>query len=78
MKPLEPVDLQQCQAETRQHTPFRLGGPAITIVRCKNIPFWIATETNADKYGRHGVMSLCPACKFVCEAQVPNIEFKEI
>ena len=58
---VEPIDVNRCQAE---HKPgsFMTLGPR-RIVRCKNIPIFIAIEKKPQKKGWPiGAMSLCDKC----------------
>lgn len=57
---LEPVDINQCQAEQQTGSFMSLGVPK--MVRCKNKPMYIATECNPDDNGQIGMMSLCESC----------------
>ncbi len=69
-KPLEPPDHERCQGEWVKATPFRLGGPMRTRVRCDKVPLVIATEKKPGKDGQVGAMSLCGECKVKFEKQL--------
>ncbi len=68
-KPLDPPDRERCQGEWTKATPFRLGGPMKTRIRCDKVPLVIATEKRPGEDGQVGSMSLCGACKFEFERQ---------
>jgi hypothetical protein len=61
-KDIEPVDLQQCQAEVPNGcTVFSLGGVP-GKVRCKNRPTAILKEHKIGRDGHQGQMSVCEDC----------------
>ena len=85
MTELTPPDLDRCQAEKPGAGPFALGGETGNplngyLIRCRHQPAWIAAEKNPGDDGQQGSMSLCDACRKVCEAQsgVPAVYFEEI
>lgn len=73
VKPLEPVDEEQCQAEMSNGVNFMTLGGRREMVRCKNRPTVIATECRPDEHGRRGAMSLCEKCSLVLQREMgPN------
>jgi hypothetical protein len=70
MKPLEPPDLDRCQADKPNGCgPFTLGGRP-GLVRCTSTPTVVATEVNPGDDGRIGSMSLCADCLEVFQKQM--------
>ena len=74
MAKLTPPDLDRCQADKPGAGPFALGGETGDprngyLMRCRNQPIWIATEKEPGDDGQKGSMSLCDACRKVCETQ---------
>ena len=51
--------------------PFTLGG-GHKMVRCKNKPIVIATETKPGEDGFKGSMTLCNECLEVANKQLPS------
>lgn len=77
---LEPVDMDQCQAEKPNgQGPFTLGG-GHKMVRCTDRARVIITEKVAAKDGCIGKMSLCLHCLGVFKAQAgtPEVNVSEI
>ena len=71
---LEPIDSVQCQAE-------KCGGSFMTFgrrpsIRCANTPIWIAVSVKDGQFD--GAMSLCDACKKVCEQVLPAVSFQRL
>jgi hypothetical protein len=75
MKPLQPVDLKQCQAEvvTTRNNTWQMGGrPEREVTRCEKAPVFIVSERTPGGDGRCGAMSLCLECtKVFTEKYVP-------
>lgn len=61
-KPLEPPDLEQCQAEKPNGHSFMTLGGVPGLERCKAKPIVIIKELQPDAHGRCGSMSLCAEC----------------
>lgn len=71
LKPLEPVDHAECQADVKDaHNPFGIGVPPPRWRKCGKRPTWYARETKAGPDGRKGSMSLCDSCKVECERRL--------
>lgn len=75
--PLEPPDLDRCQADVPGNGPFTMGGEIGNPrngyrVRCKNRPRWIAVEKKPGPDGQVGSMSLCDECAAIMEKQMPG------
>jgi len=67
-----PIDKERCQAEIPNgQTVMTLGG-GHTMVRCKNLPSVIATETEAGADGLKGSMTMCGECLEVAKKQLPT------
>jgi hypothetical protein len=60
LKPLEPPDKKQCQADVPNGTNF--GRVDVLRVRCTTKPIVIVKEKKPGADGRRGSMSLCGAC----------------
>lgn len=67
---LVPPDKKQCQAEKSNGVNFMTLGGRHEMVRCKNSPSAIITETKPGKDGQLGSMSLCQACWLVAAQQL--------
>lgn len=80
MSKLIPPDLSCCQAEKPNNcTIMSLGGKP-SLVRCKNVPSYVATETVEGDDGLMGSMSLCSECKMIFEMNndTTSISFSKI
>ena len=73
-----PIDKERCQAEKPNGAnAFTLGGVP-KMIRCKNKPTVIATETKAGSDGLKGSMTMCDDCLKVAEEQLPKGFFDKL
>ena len=82
---MEPVDLEQCQAEVPNAHPdgtpytFATLGGLVGMHRCENKPTHIATEKEVQEDGLQGSMSVCSPCAKILRKQMPgHASFKRI
>ena len=64
---LTPPDLERCQAEKPGNGPFTMGGEIGDPkngyrTRCREVPKWLARETEPGEDGQIGSMTLCDEC----------------
>lgn len=75
LAPLEPPDLQRCQAEKPNGTNFMTMGGAIgRLERCTRDAQVIVKERKPGKDGRKGSMSLCHGCLAQLIKQQPDAD----
>ena len=72
---LIPADYKRCQAEKPNSVNFMTLGGVQRLIRCENIPEFIATEKNAGADGKKGTMSLCSSCLKVANEQLGEQHF---
>jgi hypothetical protein len=70
--PLEPPDLERCQALIHNGANFMTMGGRPAYNRCTKKPKFIATETSPGEDGRIGSMSVCEICADELNKQLPG------
>ena len=72
---IEP-DKKQCQAEKPNGNTFMTLGGVPALIRCEKNPVIIATESEPDKNGLQGSMSMCDKCWKVAIEQLGENYFR--
>jgi len=67
-----PIDKEMCQSEKPNGQSFMTMGGGHKMLRCKNKPTVIATETKKGSDGLKGSMTLCDDCLKVANKQLPD------
>ena len=67
-----PIDKEMCQSEKPNGQSFMTLGGGHKMIRCKNTPTVIATETKAGSDGIKGSMTMCADCLKVANEQLPK------
>jgi len=73
---LTPPDRDRCQAEKPNGNTFMTLGGRPGLVRCENKPVVIIHETEPDRNGLLGSMSLCQGCLKVFNEQQPGTKVR--
>jgi hypothetical protein len=67
---LIPPDINQCQADKPNGNTFMTFGGIPKMVRCRNVPEFIAMENNPKRNSERGSMSVCRECSQILIEQL--------